>query len=236
MKLKEKGEKKMTKLLIAMPTEYSVDALSNLLDEKWEIHTCTDGYATLDAIKYINPEAMILALNMPGKDGLSILKECYPNVPPATLAVSTLINEHIVATAYNLGVKYLHVSPYTNESIKTKLEDMWEKLDRTPVSVILHLRLLGINEALDGYKYLCTAIPFLADDTDKRLHKEVYAYVGQKYNCSIACVEHSIREAIQKAWKSRNNATWSQYFPVDDTGRVCRPSNKRFLATIASRI
>ena len=98
------------------------------------------------------------------------------------------------------------------------------------VSILLEL---GIPVHRVGYKQLCVAIPAYAEDDAQTLSKELFPYVAAKLGyCDWRAVEHSIREAIVYAWKRRDPAVWSRYFTN------CRkaPSNKLFIATIASRI
>lgn len=62
----------MRKLLIAEHSNARIDALSKVLQQDWEIHTCVDSYPVIDTLRYIKPEAMIINLNIGPKDGASI--------------------------------------------------------------------------------------------------------------------------------------------------------------------
>lgn len=223
----------MQKLVIADHSDVRVNSISNLLQEEWEIHVCADGYTAIDTLKYLDPEALILNLNLEKKDGLTVLEECFPNVPPVTLALSTYISPYVQQIAASLGVGYIMPIPCTVEAVKKRLTDMYAAYLETPSLLIRHLHKLGINTKQDGYHYLLKAIPLFAKDRSQRLQKDIYIDVARSCGAnSHQCVEHSIRIAIHAAWKKRDPAIWSFYFPEAEE---C-PSNGEFIARLAEMI
>lgn len=95
---------------------------------------------------------------------------------------------------------------------------------------------MGVCPKLTGYRCLICAISMVADDPSLLL-KEIYPDVAKMCGLSdYRCVEHTIRTAIRKAWKNRDEYLWIQYFPRDKTGEVIRPTNKEFISRIAEEL
>ncbi len=227
----------MKKVLIATHSDIYSTEIKEELEESWEIHICSDAYLVADTVKYLQPEAMVLGLNMPHKDGLAILEECFPNIPPATIAISPLVNDYIAQTCASLGVRYLMPIPYKADEIKHRLEDIYAAIQNPPTAVARHLRFLGFNPSMDGYAYLLVALPYFAEDTGRHLGKEIYTQVVQVCGANdTQCVERSIRSAIKSAYKHGNKDAWAAYFPADENGEVKRPANKAFLKAVAERL
>lgn len=224
----------MQKLLIAESSDVMTESLTDLLAEQWEIHTCSNGYAATDMIKYLQPDAMIVDLNLSKKDGLAVMEGCFPELPPVIIATTTFTSPYIETQAESLGVGYLQRIPCHPGVIANRLTDMIDLYNNPNRSVVRHLDLLGLNAALDGYRYLLVAIPLCSENPDMRLHKELYPAVRELCNVTnAACVERSIRSAIKTAWEHRVVSKWSQYFPQNCDG--C-PSNKEFIAKIAAKL
>lgn len=222
----------MPKLLIADHSEIRSDSLKEALDTNWEIHICADSYPVIDTMKYINPDALIIDLNIEPQNGLSILEEGFPDLPPVILALTSFKSPYIADTAESLGVGDLIQTPCETDLIKARLLDMYQAHLSKPSLLTRHIASLGINSNLAGYRCLVAAAPFLKVNPSYML-KEIYPEVAKL--CCLndwRCVEHAIRTAIRDAWERRNPAVWAYYFPHHTN---C-PSNKAFLSRISQLI
>lgn len=222
----------MPKLLIADHSELRSDRLKEALQTEWEIHTCTDSYPVIDTMRYINPDAMIVDLNIGPQNGLSVLQEGFPDLPPVILALTNFISPYVAQTAESLGVGSLMRIPCKIDHIKERLTDMYQSHSIKPTMLTRHLDALAIGKNLTGYRCLLAVIPFFKSDANFML-KEVYPDVAKL--CGLnddRCVEHAIRTAIRDAWERRDPAVWSYYFP----NHTHCPSNKEFIARIAELI
>jgi len=227
----------MRKLLIAEHSEALASALENALQEQWAIHICADGYAAIDALQYFVPDAMILDLNLLQKDGLAVLEDCFPNLPPVILALTNFVSPYIAQTAASLGVGYMMQIPCPIGQIKTRLTDMYAANMSPPNALVQHLKALQLNPNHAGYRYLLAAIPAFKEDPQQLLSKEVYPRVIAQCNVTDGrSIERLIRYAIQTAWKTRNIRTWSQYFPQNESGDVDCPNVKDFIQALADKI
>lgn len=227
----------MKKLLIAEHSEVLANNLEKTLQDEWEIHTCADGYTTIDTLQYLQPEAMVIDLRLPQKTGLSVLEECFPRIPPVTMALSTYISPYVEQTAASLGVGYIMPLPCDMDELKERLADMYESYRNPPNATSRHLRSLGFNTKIDGYCYLLAAIPYFTKNRDQRMLKELYPDVAKMCDANNKnCVERSIRFAIQDAWERRDLKVWSYYFPLNEDGDIDCPSNKVFITRLAELI
>ena len=227
----------MRKLLIAESSNSLSSALENALQEQWSLQICSDGYTAIDTLQFFTPDAMIIDLNLAQKDGLSVLEECFPVLPPVILALTNLNSTYISRTAESLGVGYMFLLPCPIKQIKERLSDMVAAQETPPNLLLRHLKALQINPGYSGYKCLQIAIPLFKQDSEQLLQKEIYPKVAQE--CELnddRCVERVIRYALQKAWEKRNVRIWSHYFPQDETGDVPFPGNYDFIKCLSKMI
>lgn len=95
------------------------------------------------------------------------------------------------------------------------------------------LRMLNTPVHRLGHYQLVIGIPRYAQNPAQSVTKELYPYVADICGCcNSRAVEHSIRELIHTSWNHRNTEIWEQYFH----GAVKAPSNKQFIAVLASRL
>lgn len=226
----------MRKLLIADHSVDRITAMENALQADWEIHSCRDSYPVIDTMRYIQPDAMIINLNIAPKDGLTVLSDAFPELPPVIMALTNFTSPYIEKTAASLGVGYMMLIPCRTEYIKERLNDMHNAFLETPTRIARHLRVLGINPSLSGYRCLLVAVPLFAEDPNQQM-KALYPEIALRCELSNSwCAERDIRSAIADAWRRKNASTWSLYFPPDLAGNIACPTNKEFIQVLSERI
>ena len=228
----------MKRLLIADSSEPFTAALVDAFSYEFETRVCEDGETTLELLLSFQPDLFIISLQLPYKDGLTVLQEAAYH-PPIILATTSYLSPYIEQTASALGVGYTMITPSVN-ALRVRLMDMvyHEKTAHGNIDLYAetttHLHILNFLTHLDGYRQLCEAIPLYYSDPNQRLTKELYPAIakicGSKDGRSV---EHSIRKAIASAWKVRNHTVWAKYFPPDSSGKVSCPTNKEFISRIA---
>ena len=69
------------------------------------IHVAVDGKQALDMLagRHFDPDLVILDLNLPKIDGLSLLERAHPNVPVVVFSSSTSPND--IQRSFELGVR-----------------------------------------------------------------------------------------------------------------------------------
>ena len=93
----------MRKLLIVEHDEPLRNALVDLLRRNFDITVCGDGETAVELMEILRPDAMILELMLPVKDGLCVLEESSDFRPPVVLCISDFYNDYISQTIRDLG-------------------------------------------------------------------------------------------------------------------------------------
>lgn len=181
------------------------------------------------------PDALILEMGLPGKDGFMFLEELEWR-PPVILTLSVGYSPYEAQKLLDLGVGYRLRTPCSLRAVTERLRDMIREQDHDrndeQKTAALHLTKLGIASTEGGGKQLRLAIPLFAQDRDQKISAELYPAVAKLCGCSVSCVEHNIRRTIEQAWNHRDPESWAEYFP--NSKRY--PSNKIFLSTLARKL
>ena len=228
----------MQKLLIADSSEIFTAALASVLEDRFDISICADGPSALELLQVNTPDILILNLMLPYMDGLTVLQEAS-HQPKIIIAITMHMSSYVEQAVSSHGVDYTMISPSV-DAVVLRLLDLLQQYSAPPDSSDLlaltlhHLRLLNMPTHLDGYRQLCIALPLFAQNPGQFLTKELYPTVARLYGCKdMRSVEHSIRKAIQAAWKQRDNAVWRKYFSAGSQGHIPCPTSKEFLCRLA---
>lgn len=235
---------KMLKLLIADAGEDFRRALAEQVRGEYRIRVCQEGHETLEMLLAFKPDLLVLDMMLPGLDGITLLQEAARvGVRPVVLAVTKFNSDYMVGAAGRLGVGYMMVKPCDVKAAASRLRDLSEHVDevvvsrpdpRTEVSGILLA--LGISTKLRGYAYLREAILEMMNRPGQSITKELYPAVGKLCNATGTQVERSIRSAIEKAWKNRDEAIWKLHLCVENGELPERLTNSEFITRIADRL
>lgn len=226
----------MYKLLIADASEPFTDALKAVFQNEFTLQICHDGETALEQLVSFRPELLLLNLNLPYKDGLTVLQQSVHR-PQVILAISTYLSSYVEQTAAALGVQYIMTMPTVN-ALRVRLMDLVKTMvlpgQDVSAQAAVHLHALGFRTNLNGYRQLCVGLPIFAANPGMSLSKEFYPVVAAKFALPDArTVEHSIRKAIEDAWKHKSNTIWVKYFPPGPDGSIPCPTNKAFLSRLA---
>ncbi len=227
----------MHRLLIAESDDVFRMAAQQILSADFEICSCQDGETALELLSSFQPQALIINLTLPFKDGLTVLQET-PVIPPVIIATTATIQPYIEHACLELNVGYLMVSPCLN-ALRVRLMHMvnqWQNA-QAPENLLsqvkMHLHILSFPTHRTGYRQLCAAIPLYYQDRDVCLDTVLYAQIAELFNKSgNKAVERAMRSVIEQAWDQRDPIVWSKYFPNQ---KSC-PSNKVFFDAIADHL
>lgn len=229
----------MLKLLIADGSEPYTDALEAVFKNEFDLRICRDGESALETLLSFQPDALVINLSLPYKDGLTVLQESAHR-PRVILALATFVTPYVEQAAADVGIQYIMIMP-TVESLRVRLTDMIStamtpKKDVT-AQTLLHLHILNFHTHLDGYHQLRIGIPIFFNNPDICLSKELYPAVAAHFKFpDPRTVEHSIRNAIEDAWRHRDPSVWAGYFPTNTGGKMRCPTNKKFFAAVAEKL
>lgn len=83
-----------------------LDELFRLQPDFRVVARCTDGDATLEAVRRHRPSVLVLDVRMPGKDGLAVLRQLKEETLPTRVVLLTAaLDEDEVLDAIRLGVR-----------------------------------------------------------------------------------------------------------------------------------
>lgn len=227
----------MQTLLIAESSDTFARELEATLQDQWSLQICMDGYAAEDILKDLTPDALLINLRLNEKDGLSVLEECFPILPPVILALTDLQSKYIVQTAESLGVGYMMQLPCQTEKIKARLADMFAASQIPPNILDRHLKKLNVDPDHKGYLCTIAAVMIYREDPEQVMGKEVYDRVALECKLNdYRCAERVIRYALFAAWKKRDVQTWAYYFPQDENGDVPFPGSGAIIKRLSELI
>lgn len=219
----------MLKLLVADMYPEFTNAVENVLKDEFDMQICHDGETALELLNSFKPDVLLLSLHLPYKDGLTVLQESAYK-PRVILAVANYLPKYAEKRALELGIQYVMFMPRLN-ALRVRLLDMVAEIQpKEEARVAVHLHALGFRTNLDGYRQLCVGIPIYASRPGMLLSKELYPAIGEIFDLpDCRTVEHSIRQAIEKAWDRRDSVVWEKYF----FGADAAPTNKIFISRLA---
>lgn len=111
----------MQRILIAVKSRALIDVLTQELSSQFEVHCCSDGLDASKLIEKLRPNALIIDLRLPGRNGLSVLEGCSYR-PPAIIALTNYIDDDVMLRANAAGVALLVQTPCTTRCILGHLE------------------------------------------------------------------------------------------------------------------
>lgn len=234
----------MMKLMIADGAEETRQALEELFRDRCIIKTCADGEAALDSLRQFAPDILVIDLMLPKTDGLTVLQNLRQwGMRSMVLALTSIDSPYVMDRLTRLSVDYVLRKPCHMPAMEVRIMDFLSQLQDAPPQpqndnqlIVNTLMILGFSAKLDGYSYLVDAIPLYAQDPSQAITKELYVAVGEIHRKEPALVERSIRSAIEKAWRERDDEVWRQYLHPAPDGTVPRPSNGLFIARMAQML
>lgn len=228
------------KLLVADPSAIWCQALAWELEGSFEVRVCHDGNQAWAMTESYCPDVMVVDLALPGLDGLSLLQRAAGmEHRPALLAVSPLYSVYIESAINRIGVDYAMLKPCDISALAEHItelaqgDDFCEPVCRDGTCGLLLE--LGIRPARKGFGYLEDLINLYRQNPGASMTKDLYPKVAKQNRTSPHGVERAVRDAIEQAWNSRNEAIWRKYFAVGRSGQICRPTNREFIARVAVR-
>ncbi len=229
----------MQKLLIADASEPFCEALEEIFGALFDLRICHDGDSALELLQSFRPDALVINFMLPFLDGLTTLEQSAHR-PPVILGITPYMSPYTEQRAASCGVQYVMITP-TVHAVRVRLMDMISTVSgKTPspaeqTALLLHI--LNFQPHLDGYRQLLIGVPLFAQDPGARLSKELYPAIAQQVDCKDSrSVEHSIRKAIESAWKRRNRLVWTKFFPPGPNGDIPCPTNKAFICCLAEHL
>ena len=227
------------KVLIAYPNMEFVKQIREQISKICEIKVARDGCEALELCRTYAPDLLVLDLEMPQMDGLSILRAVRASgLNPTIMAISVCAESaYAQRQLVQLGVQYVLPKPCTATAVVARLYEMmlmhagtvWNDVDEVS-SIMLSL---GLRMNLSGFKHTCDAVLMLLDDEAKQITKCIYPELAVRCGNTAVSIERVIRSVITDAWKRRDDNVWKMYFKPDRNGQIPCPSNAYFISRIS---
>lgn len=217
-----------TVLIADLSPEYR-EALAKELRPHFQILSCGRGDEALALLTEQSPDLLILDLDLPGLDGISLLR-ALPRRPPV-LVVSHLINPITYQLLLELGVEYAIRKPSSLHNVADRAFDLVRTAQTSPEPLCLRKGLIrmGLPSGKRGFGHLITGLSLLAEKRDQQLSKELYDAIAKQNNSTPRAVEKAIRETVRIGWEQGNRREWERCFP----GITHCPCNREFLFRMA---
>ena len=255
------------KLVIADSDDGEGRQLAEYLDQQGDVEVtriCRNGYSTLDAVKELKPDMLLLDLILPGMDGIAVLEDVKAlEYAPSVIVTSALDNSRMINCACALGADFYMCKPYELHNVHERIVQIGGKQNyslqnletgnRMNVSesvlcrssrysmeakVTNTIRTLGIPAHIKGYQYLREAIIMSVNNMDmlNSITKVLYPGIAKKFQTTPSRVERAIRHAIEVAWSRGKMDTLDDLFGYTISNGKGKPTNSEFIALITDKI
>lgn len=231
----------MYKLLIADKSEAFCQALAEQMRGLYEVHTCKDGMRAVELVKKIEPDVLVLDLSLSGLDGIGVLHAIQnAGYHPMVLAITYQVTNYIISVLESLCVSHMVQKPCSVLNVAARLYEFnlylgdsnlktWNLRDEA------YTILLSLGVSLCGKNFVCIheALVYMTEYQNRFVTKELYPAIAARCGGTPKRVEKAIRDAIEKAWKNRDERVWQLYFTYGRDGTIPCPSNGEFLSRLA---
>lgn len=200
-----------------------------------------DGKNTLNSILQYHPDVIILDLQMPKLDGISIIKylsSIKKEYSPYIIVISS-IQEYInkiyntkeVYAIIDKGVGFTRISNninmYLNE-INKEINDnqIYEKIRN-------ELKKFNINTSNKGTDYLIDSILLSYNKEDLNLCNDIYPILSKKYQVNPMNIKWNLEKNIKSMKRYTDNEIITKYFHIDSRSNL---TIKTVIKTITNNI
>lgn len=230
----------MQTVLAAVRSESFCHALADIAANRLNAVFCHDGTQVLDQVALCKPDVIILDMELPGNDGISILSalRAVGYTTPVVAITSCVQSTYLSQMVSRFNVDCIVAKPCTAAAVLKNAREILQHYNRADqprnidYAIELMLMELSFSARISGYPCLVEAIKLYRADPTQQITKSLYPEVAKICGGSTKRVEHAMRCAIQSAWASRNDGIWRMYFPPErNKGKA--PANGKFIAKMA---
>ena len=233
----------MRRMILADESEDFRLALTELLEDRYEVVCCADGAEALEQLRAEKTDLIVLDLTMPGLDGVGLLKIIrHEGLASAVIVTGRLFSDYAVEALNRYKVDYAVQKPCSMKSLVERIHELCgdfaeEECTFHPADAVEGILLsLGMPKRRLGFRYVREIIMMAYQNPDLQITKTAYPEVAKLHGSTLESVEKAVRAAIHAAWDSRNDAAWRRYFPAAPNGQIPRPTNTEFVISIAAEI
>lgn len=186
-------------------------------------------------------DLLLCELLLPGLDGLSLLRRLRAeDALPHAIVLSGFYNDRIARSLSGIADDFLP-KPCSAEALTRRIRDCVLGAERCFLMsrrAAVHQALLvhGVMPHLDGFRYLQSALERTWDNPAllRGVTKSLYRDVAREFGTTPACVERSIRAAIERSWERMGGIERQRLFGPQAPGWTKAPSNVPFLTALTA--
>lgn len=226
------------RVLFANQNTEFMKSVSDRLSKVCDFKLTNDGQKVLDLCCTYKPKLLVLDMELPRMDGMSILRAIRSCGQPIEVIAVTVCSEsdYVLRQLAQLGVRYILPKPCTAAAAASRIYEMmimeenrsWSAEEEAN-SLLLSL---GMRMNLGGYVCAQEAIKMLLQDDSLQLTKSIYPAIAEKLGKTPESVERVIRSAVKDAWRRRDERLWNMYFKSDRSGHTACPTNGYFISRL----
>jgi len=205
-----------------------------------------DGIKGLERILSTRPDVVLMDIQLPGMDGISVLKESrLMKDPPLTIISTHFYSDFCVVSARQNGAGYILYKPIVYHTLPSLISECYkathtdvykrrQQTNRREISIDTAYMVrsilfdLGMPARFIGHMYLIESVLLAAENRMLlgNLTKGLYHEMAAKLNTTPAGIERSLRNAISATYERGSLSTVFDH----------RPSNKQFLEYLMQRL
>lgn len=231
-------------IFIADASRDSAELLRTLLESEKDltvVGTACRGDDALQRFPGSGADLLLCDLLLPGLDGLSLLRRLRSaDALPHAIVLSAFYNDSIARSVSAVADMFLP-KPCASEELLRHIRECVLGTERIIFpdersAVRRALLAAGVMPHLDGFRYLRSALertranPALLRGVTKSLYRDV----AKEFSTTPACVERSMRAALERAWERMDDAVRLHLFGPQAADWTKAPSNVPFLTALTS--
>jgi two-component system response regulator (stage 0 sporulation protein A) len=211
------------------------------------VGTASTGNEVVSLYNTLRPDALILDLLLPERDGISALDDIVKG-NGKIIAVSGVNSPVYAQRAMDGGADYFMLKPYNLPQLDQQIKKTVAKphkyrytsqlrngLDQRISEIFMTV---GIPAHIKGYQFLREAIKMTIDSPEiiNSITKKLYPEVAERFETSPSKVERAIRHAIEVAWNKGRIENVNSIFGVKVYSPNEKPTNGEFIALVADKM
>ncbi len=226
----------MQRLLLADPSGVLSTAIRKQLKNEFIIEFCNDGEQALKLLKKFDPDILVVNLQLPVVDGLTVLRTLRGcGMDTKVIALTSLTDEYIVRELERLQVSMVLMNTSRLTSVISHIRSVSLQLEQSreihwnPENEVDRI-LLDLSFRV-GTGTCCVsraAVLYMYHNPSCYLTKCLYPDLAKEFGGTKTQIEKAIRDSINYAWEHGDRQIWSMYFSNNE-----KPSNEVFLGRIS---
>lgn len=208
-----------------------------------------NGMETVELVRALRPDMLILDDVLPYLDGLGVLTHLAQELAPTVLVLLSCASDRMVQHYYDHGASYCLLRPCAPELVAERALLISGHAPRanlvgglraapSPRTIAELLRRTGVPAHLQGYRFLKDAVQYILNSEREAcgMTKELYPYVARVHGTQPNRVERSIRHAIEVAWSRADINDLQRLFGATIHHVRGKPTNSEFVAMLADHL